>query len=330
MDLRTKWEGRSVLVTGAGGFIGGALAMALVDLGASVVAITKNVEEIDGCTTVVADTADYRKMCDVISSNEIDTIFHLAGSAIVRISSKDPMSTYHSNVMGTVGLLEAARTVGRVKSIICASSDKAYGDHEILPYVETFPLQPKNTYDASKACMDMIGRSYAWNYGMPIVVTRCSNVYGPGDKNFSRLVPNSTRMLLKGARPIIYSDVENMEREFIYIDDVVEAYLLLADTAVNGEAYNIGGTGPVKIRDLIKKLAMAVGCPEVEPNVIQRDPLFKEIQKQYIDASKIEAVCGWKPTTSLETGLRKTVEYYQNVAIEKFLCQAGTKYGIVR
>lgn len=311
-----KWEGKNVLVTGFGGFVGTAMARYLVDAGANVVGLTSaarvswpsNAEGLFPCNVVRADITDYKSMCSVISRYEIDVIFHFAAYAIVRISARDPMTTYNVNVMGTAALLEAARNVGRCSDIIVASSDKAYGDHDELPYREDFALQPKNTYDTSKACMDMLARSYAKNYGMPIKVTRSSNIYGPGDMNMSRLIPNTIMRLLKGESPRIYTDIENMQREFIYIDDVVRACDVLVGAGQPGEAYNIGGTGAWKIRDVIE-LIMEITGKDVPLEVQQRDPEFKEIEKQWIDATKLEAL-GWKPLISLDEGLKRTVQWY--------------------
>lgn len=313
------WKGRRVLVTGAAGFIGCAIAQRLLADKAIVTCLVRTSgwqEDIDlgGATVYEGDVSDYRLLCEIISTNEIEYVFHLAANAIVRVGARDPMSTYQTNVMGTVALLEAVRNVGKtVRKVIVASSDKAYGDHVVLPYKESMALQPKNTYDTSKACADMIARTYAHNYGLPICVTRCSNVYGPGDPNMSRIIPNSICRLIRGECPQLYSDVAEMEREFIYIDDVVEAFLLLGDSSdlINGFAYNVGGTGPVKVERLVEQIIEQMN---VEPGVIEvipRDPEFKEIQKQYISAVALSAATGWTPKVRLEDGLRRTIRYYK-------------------
>jgi len=309
-----NWKDKNVLITGINGFIGSAVAYKLTTLGANVIGLVKEVNKstrFGGCTVLQGDICDPDVVRHAISYYEIDVIFHFAAYAIVRVAAKDPLSTYKVNIMGTVNLLEAARTIGKCTSIIVASSDKAYGDHDVLPYTENFALQPKNTYDTSKACMDMIARTYAYNYDMPIVVTRCSNVYGPGDSNLSRIVPNSVLRVLRGERAQVYSDVSDMTREFIYIEDVVDAYLGLAPVTTDrkGEAYNIGGGGQTKIYDLVNKITKLAGGTE-EPEVLTRDSVFKEIQHQYIDATKLYATTGWKPEVTLEEGLKKTIEWY--------------------
>jgi len=305
--------GKNVLVTGAAGFIGSSMVKELVSQGANVYSLVRsscvtNLERLRGSKIYVGDVCDYSLLSEIISTNEIEYIAHLAANAIVKNSARDPMNTYKVNVMGTVTLLEAARNVGRCKKILVASSDKAYGDHEVLPYTEEMPLLTKNTYDTSKACTDLIARTYAHNYGMPIVVTRCSNVYGPDDPNLSRIIPNTIARLSRGEPPMLYSDVSEMEREFIYIDDVVNACLILLESgsSTNGEAYNIGGAGPISITGLVDSLKDLMGL-RVETLVVQREATFKEIARQYIDATKLFKAVGWKQETSLREGLLKTI-----------------------
>lgn len=309
------WKGKNVLITGVTGFIGSHLARRLRKEGARVVGIVRDIDRVapalmDRC--LMGDICDYDFVRRAISDNEIEFVFHLAASAIVRISARDPMTTYQVNVMGTVNVLEACRSVGKCTSIVVASSDKAYGDHEELPYKETHALVPKNTYDTSKACMDMVARSYAHNYDMPVVVTRCSNVYGPGDMNLSRIIPNTINRILSGVPPLLYSDIEKMEREFIYVDDVTNAYLALARVANSdaGQAYNIGGTGPVRIRDLTKLICDKMNRHDLEPEIVQRDNAFREIQRQYIDAGFLCNSTGWNPEVSLDDGISRTVCWY--------------------
>lgn len=305
---------KNILITGAGGFIGSQLSKRLRAEGKNVIALVSHLGGYHeasllaaGCIVEFGSVTNIERMMNVLSTHEIDTVFHLAAYAIVRLSARDPFSTYQVNVMGTVSLLEACRIVGGVKKIVVASSDKAYGDHEQLPYLETHPLQPKNTYDTSKACMDMISRSYAHNYGMPIVVTRCSNVYGPGDMNWSRIIPNTCKRIVDGLRPMLYSDVEKMIREFIYIDDVVDAYVLLGESSdiTNGKAYNIGGTGHTSIRNVVDTICNG----KSDPVIVERENTFKEIEKQYIDASALSRDTGWSPKIELQDGLKRTMEW---------------------
>lgn len=316
-----SFKDKNILITGINGFVGSSLARFLVYLGANVTGLvhtrSKNhIPILDRCNIVEGDICDFDTVRETLSRFEIEYVFHFAAYAIVRVSSRDPVSAYRINVMGTVNLLEACRSVGTVKKIIVASSDKAYGDHENLPYTESHDLRPRNTYDTSKACMDMISRSYAHNYNMPIVVTRCSNIYGPGDMNTSRLIPNTIRRILHGYKPLVYSDVDSMEREFIYIDDVVLAYACLAEQPIDsvlfyGDAFNIGGTGVSKIHDVVALISKKMGG-DGSVEVVSRDNVFKEIQSQWIDASKMKECFGWEAQTSLELGIEKTIEWYTN------------------
>lgn len=310
------WKGKSVLVTGAAGFIGLAVSHRLLNDGANVSCLVRSPGwqhriDLDEATVYEGDVSDYRLMCEIISSQEIEYVFHLAANAIVRVGARDPMSTYQTNVMGTVALLEAIKNVGRCTKVVVASSDKAYGDHDVLPYIESMALQPKNTYDTSKACTDLIARSYAHNYSLPIVVTRCSNVYGPGDPNKSRIIPNSITRIIRGELPVLYSDVSSMEREFIFIDDVVDACLLLgmSGESTNGDAFNVGGTGSISIEGLVKKICSLMGA-DLELEIVEREPIFKEITRQYIDAGKLNSQTGWVPRTALDDGLRTTIRWY--------------------
>lgn len=306
---------KNILVTGAAGFVGKAIADRLHDLGANVVGIVSDLNHKSPWCAEVADITNHDKMRDLVSRYEIDIIYHLAAYSIVKTAAKDPLSTYKVNVLGTVSVLEAARQVGKKGiRVIAASSDKAYGDHEILPYKETFPLLPKNTYDVSKACADLISQSYVGNYGLDVIVTRCSNIYGPGDTNYSRLVPNTIRRCLLGKGYQIYNDVAEMYREFIYIDDVVNAYVLLADYSGNEKVFNIGKNEMTNVGNLAKLIADI--CQTNLGEVIEREGSFKEIKKQSIDASLLMKETGWEATTDLIDGFSKTVDWHSKLLQE--------------
>lgn len=304
-----------VLITGLSGFVGTALARRLLAQGDEVVGIVRDINSAapvlqqPECHILVGDVCDYDCVSGIVSYYEIDTVYHFAANAIVRVSARDPVSTYRVNVMGTVNVLEACRVIGGVRSIVVASSDKAYGDHDVLPYTEAHELRPKNTYDTSKACMDMVARSYASNYDMPVIVTRCSNVYGPGDTNVSRIVPNTINRILRGKRPEIYSDVADMRREFIFIDDVVEAYCRLRDLR-ESDVFNIGGTGETSILDLVDMIAVKMDMEPGQVDIVTRDSRFREIGRQSIDASKLTARTGWLPQVSLGTGIERSIDWY--------------------
>jgi CDP-glucose 4,6-dehydratase len=316
-----SWRGKNVLVTGINGLIGSNVARMLLYSGANVVGIVRDASHANSdlfrfpnLSLFPGNVTDYRFLREVISTKEVEYVYHFAAYSIVRISAHDPLNAFDVNVMGTVALLEAARNVGNCKRIVVASSDKAYGDHDELPYTENHALQPRNTYDASKACADIVARTFASNYGMPVVVTRCSNVYGPGDYNLSRIVPNTIRRLYNGERPLLYSDVEGMEREFIYVDDVVDAYDRLGRLeSPEHTAYNIGGLGPMRIRDLVSVICQKFGRPDVEPEIVQRDNVFREIQRQYIDSSRLARETGWAPRFNVGDGIHNTILWYQDL-----------------
>lgn len=308
------WKDKNVLITGITGFVGSSVARMLVARGARVVGLVHNKKRVDlgildRCDIVYGDITDYDCLRGIISRYEIDTVFHFAAYSIVRISARDPMTTYNVNVMGTVNLLEAIRNVGTtVRRIVVASSDKAYGDIEI-PYRESQLLDPTNTYDTSKACMDMISRTYALNYDMPIVVTRCSNIYGPGDTNLSRLIPNTIRRIFNGEAPTVYEDVARMEREFIHIADVVSAYDLLGTEELHFSSYNIGGTGEAKILTVIQYISDLMGY-KGEPIIVPRDNVFREIMSQSIDSTRLQNDVGWSWDYDLVSGLQDTINHY--------------------
>jgi CDP-glucose 4,6-dehydratase len=215
-------------------------------------------------------------------------------------------------VRGTWCLLEACRTLGTVQRVVVASSDKAYGSHEELPYREDFPLQPDFPYEVSKACADLIARSYASTYGMRVAVTRLANVYGPGDLNWSRIVPETARALARGERPIIRSD-GTPERDYLYVEDAVDAYLAVAASldrpALNGRAWNVGWGRPVRVLDLVRTLISVSGVA-VEPDIRGEGVPAGEIERQYLDSTAIREELGWEPRWQLEDGLRAAWRWY--------------------
>jgi CDP-glucose 4,6-dehydratase len=243
-----------------------------------------------------------------LSKYEIHYILHLAAQPIVRICHNDPHTAYMTNVIGTLNLLEACRSLTkRPEKIIVMTSDKAYGPHEKLPYVEDAPLVAADSYCTSKACQDMLARSFGITYGLPVVVVRAGNLYGPGDLNTSRLIPRSILRLFDGLSPVLYSGVADYVREFIYIDNVVKAYETLFMLGSNGEAYNVGGTPPQKIGDVITMIRDKVD-PSIEIDIIDKD--FFDLEEQYLDASKLMSL-GWKPEITLDEGLDRSIEWYR-------------------
>jgi CDP-glucose 4,6-dehydratase len=312
-------------VTGAQGFIGTWLAERLLDEGARVVVPRRDFEpdarfRTDGveerCVVVAADVQDYEAMTRVLNEHGVDSVFHLAGQTIVGTANRSPLSTFEANVRGTYVVLEACRAIGVLADplarIVVASTDKAYGSHDELPYREDFPLRPRFPYDVSKACTDMIARSFAATYGMPVAVTRFANVYGGGDLNWSRIVPDTCRALLDGDAPAIRSD-GTPERDYLYVEDAVDAYLAIAasldDQALHGRAWNAGWGSPVAVREIVDRL-IAVSGREVLAEVKGDGTPHGEIDRQYLDARAIRAELGWEPLVGLDEGLRRTYDWY--------------------
>lgn len=320
-----RYSDQAVLVTGAQGFVGGWLAERLLDAGARVVVPRRDVphdsrfrtEGIqERCDVVMADITDYNAVLRVLNEYEVRTVFHLAAQTIVGKAKRSPLSTWESNVHGTYTLLEACRGAATAATpldrIVVASSDKAYGEQAELPYRESTPLSARFPYDVSKACADMIARSYAITYELPIGVTRLANVYGGGDMNFSRLVPDTARALAHGERPVVRSD-GSPERDWIYVEDAVDAYLTVAESLDRpelwGRAWNASNGTAVSVLDLVSTLTQVAGH-DAEPDVQGEGTPAGEIDRQVLDSSSIREELGWEARFDLEDGLRRTYEWY--------------------
>lgn len=326
MSEGVDWEGTSVLVTGGQGFVGSWLCERLVAEGAQVVVPRRDVPALsrfrlegldERCDVVHADLLEYETLVRVVNEHDVKAVFHLGAQTIVGTANRSPHSTFEANVRGTYNLLEACRTVGTVgdpvERIVVASSDKAYGPHDALPYKEDFALQPDFPYDVSKACADLIARSYAATFDLPVGVTRLANVYGGGDVNFSRIVPDTARALVEGKDPVIRSD-GTPERDFLHASDAVDAYLAVAGSLPEGRgrAWNAGPGDPVAVIDVARRL-IAVSGADAEPDVRGSGPLHGEIDRQHLDSTLIREELGWTPRTSLEEGLAEAWEWYRRV-----------------
>lgn len=305
---------RNILITGINGFLGSQCARYFHNKGYHVVGLVRDINiktqpDIHKfCSIVRGDVLDKNLVQSVMSKYEIQDILHLAAQPIVRICNEDPYSAYMTNVVGTLNVLESARLFKKIEKIIVISSDKAYGPAEKLPYREDSPLTIADSYCTSKACQDQIARSYAITYKMPIVTVRAGNLYGPGDMNLSRLIPGSILKLLNGQAPFLYTGVANYIREFIYVNNVADAFKILLDKGVPGEAYNIGGTKPYKILDVIEMIRDKIN-PSQGIELAPKE--FYEIPEQYLDATKLMNL-GWKPETDLSTGLDNAIVWYRN------------------
>jgi CDP-glucose 4,6-dehydratase len=314
-------RGRSVFVTGAYGLLGSWLVKSLVEQGARTTvlkrdAVVRSALVVEGTerrvNVVHGDICDADLIERAVGEYEVDTVFHLAAQTIVGIANTAPLSTFETNIRGTWTVLEACRHLG-VKRVVVAASDKAYGIHERLPYQEDFPLRPLYPYDVSKAATDMIARSYWHTFGLPVAVTRFANLFGGGDLNLSRLVPEAALAAIEGRRPVIRSD-GTLERDFLYVEDAVAAYLaicrLLDDGTGAGEAFNAGGDEPHSVLEVVEMMCRVAGTG-VEPDVRGTGTPPGEITRQWVDSTKLRRLSGWAPQVSLEEGLRRTIEWYR-------------------
>src|SRR3954451_15247126 len=303
--------------------LGAWLVKALLDRGDEVVVLRRDDVQrsaliIEGtearCAVGHGDITDALVVDRAIGEYEVDAVFHLAAQTIVGTATRSPLSTFESNIRGTWVLLEACREHGVARTVV-AASDKAYGPTDQLPYTEEHPLQPLYPYDVSKACTDLIARSYWPTYELPVAVTRFANIYGGGDLNPSRLVPEAVAAVLEGRAPVIRSD-GTPERDFLYVEDAAAAYLAIEraleeeDAGARGEAFNAGGGRPVSVREVVETLERVAGAPLGATFDPARE-LSGEISRQYVDIAKIGRVCGWAPQVSLEEGLKRTLAWYR-------------------
>lgn len=313
-------RGRRVLVTGIGGFVGSALARELLARGAKVIGILRDsagsiqLEAVGirhSVDLVFGSIGDAGLVSRVLAEYEVDTIFHLAAQAMVQVANRSPISTFESNIAGTWTVLEAARLSPVIERVVVASSDKAYGDQPALPYTESTPLHAQYPYDVSKACADLLARCYATSFLLPVAVVRCANIYGPGDLNWSRLVPGTIRAALAAEDPVIRSD-GSPERDYIYLNDAVEAYLMVAEhlPEVAGQAFNFGTGRPVSVLDLVNMILTAVGDAGLRPRVLGE--AAGEISRQSLSHATARQALGWEPQTSLLDGLNRSVDWYRD------------------
>lgn len=305
------------VVTGAEGFLGANLVRALLEAGHDVVGTSLNRKgetSLDAlrisCRIEYGDVLDAAFMERVIAGAEPDWVFHLAAVSIVRVAQASPARALATNVLGTVNVLEACRRAPGLKAVVVASSDKAYGEHG-RPYVETLPLLPVAPYEVSKACADLIAQSYGATYGMRVMVTRCANLYGQGDLNWTRLIPNACKQAAVGWPPVVHAGSEAMRREYLHVQDAAEAYLLLAERGEAG-AYNVGS------RQQATTMAVAASCSKLlggpAPQVVGKGAPFAEIAAQSLDTGKIVAL-GFRPAWKLEEGLAHTAAWYRRYLV---------------
>jgi len=317
----TFWRDRPVLVTGASGLVGGAVVRLLLERGADVACLLRDwvpdSELVRGgllarARVVRGDVRDQALLERALGEHEARTVIHLAAQTTVPVANRNPVSTFESNVAGTWALLEACRRSPQVGQVVVASSDKAYGEHAQLPYDEDAPLLALHPYDVSKACADLVARSYAATWDVPVAVSRCGNFYGPGDLNWNRIVPGTIRSLLRGERPVVRSD-GRFVRDYFFVEDGAAAYLLLAealgrDPNLRGRAFNFSNEQPLTVLELVARIQAVLGSA-LEPEV--RNEASHEIRAQYLSSARARRELGWAPLFSLEQGLERTVAWYR-------------------
>ncbi|HIH30592.1 TPA: NAD-dependent epimerase/dehydratase family protein [Candidatus Micrarchaeota archaeon] len=314
------WNGKSVLVTGATGLLGAHVAKKLAQQGAEVVAIVRDdvpkayfySEGLDRkVSSVRGGLEDYSLVERAMNEYETEVCLHLGAQAIVTTANRSPLSTFEANIKGTWNVLEAARNSNLLKSLVVASTDKAYGTGSNLPYRETDRLAASHPYDVSKACADMLCSAYFHTYDLPVGVTRCGNIFGEGDLNFSRIVPGTTRSIIMGQRPVIRSDGK-MVRDYIYVDDVVDANLALAQAVLEGkcrgDAFNFSYEQPKSVLELVDCIRKAMKS-SLEPIVLNQ--ASNEIREQYLSCRKAREKLGWKPKIDFDGGLKRTIGWYE-------------------
>ncbi len=309
------------MVTGHEGFLGSNLVKRLIGSGCRITGIdlvsSRPLSVLAGLRSEFAhirgDISNFNLTERIIKSKRPNIIFHLAAEAVVGKAKRNPVRTFRSNIEGTWNLLEACRGRGFVEAIVVASSDKAYGSKAELPYTEEMSLEGLQPYDASKSCEDIIARAYHRSYGLPVCVIRCGNIYGPGDYNFSRLIPDAIRCLIKGEGLAIRSD-GTYTRDYVYVDDIVEGYILLAEKMkrlrIYGGAFNLSNERPLSVMEVFEKIKEAFGGSVKRPKVL--NVAQDEIKDQYLSSKKARRLLGWRPRYTIEKGLQRTIYWYEN------------------
>lgn len=322
VGLSGFWQARRVLVTGATGLVGSWLVRNLLRAGAQITALVRDWDPqselirgglVSQIAVVSGAIEDYATLERALVEHEIDTVFHLAPRTIVGAALRSPLATFEANIRGTYNLLEACRRQrDLVERVVVASSDKAYGASDRLPYTESMPPLGRYPYDVSKSCADLIAQSYHQTYGVPVAIARCGNIYGGGDLHWSRVVPGTIRSLHFGERPVVRSD-GGYTRDYVYVEDAVAAYLRLAEMLdredVRGQAFNFGPAEPHSVRDVIGALQRLMRREDLDLDI--RNGAHAEIRHQYLDSAKARRTLDWQPSYSLDEGLTRSVAWYQ-------------------
>lgn len=320
--MRSWWKGKNVFVTGATGLIGSWLTKRLVDEGSNVICLVRDIVPKSNLymngyykkvTIVYGRLEDYNTIERAMNEYEIDTIFHLGAQTIVGAANRSPIGTLEANIKGTWNVLEAARDTRLLKRIVIASSDKAYGSHDKLPYKEDTPLRGMHPYDCSKSCADLLSQMYYKSYKLPVGITRCGNFFGGGDLNFNRIVPGTIRSIINNENPIIRSDGTYI-RDYIYVLDAVDGYMHLAekldDEGIHGEAFNLSNEKRYTVLELVKLILKLMRRADLKPLILNE--AVNEIRNQSLSAEKARKNLGWKSKYDVEAGLKETIAWYKD------------------
>ena len=316
------WQDQNVLVTGCSGFLGLWLTKALVGAGANVTGLVRdgayrsqffNHATKNKINIIWGSIEDYNLLERVVNEYEIEVVFHLAAQAIVGVANQNPLATFEANIKGTWVLLEVCRHHPRLQKIVVASSDKAYGNHDQLPYQEHYPLQGRHPYDVSKSCADLLALSYHNTYQLPVCITRCGNLFGPGDMNFNRIVPGTMQSMIRNETPVVRSD-GSPKRDYVYVEDIVEGYLKLAekmdDEKILGQAFNFGSGEPTSVLKLIKLMLKVADKERLGVDI--KNQASSEIIHQYLSSELALNELGWHPRQTLEKRLEQTYQWYHH------------------
>jgi CDP-glucose 4,6-dehydratase len=312
------WKNKKILITGFEGFLGSNLTQELLKTEAKVIGLDIKTfrkatilcsQDYKKMVVYKGSVTNYKLMRSILRKHSINIIFHLAAEAIVSRSQENPRKAFESNITGTWEVLEAARSQGNMEAIVVTSSDKAYGSHKKLPYREDAPLIANHPYDVSKSCADLIAHTYAHTYGLPVVITRCGNIFGPGDFNFSRIVPDAIRCALTGKTLLIRSDGK-FTRDYVYVEDIVNGYIVLAEKLqklkLSGEAFNFSDEKPLTVLELVKVIFKSLNK---KPNYKILNKAKYEIKHQYLSSLKARKILGWRPKVTLGEGLKETIRW---------------------
>jgi len=313
------WKNKNVFVTGATGLLGSNLTKKLIEEGAKVTILLRDYwqdseliksGDLKKVNIVSGKLEDYELILRTLNEYEIDVVFHLGAQTIVPTAQRNPLSTFNSNIKGTWNLLEACRLVNTVESVVVASTDKAYGTQETLPYDEDMELKGIFPYDVSKVCSDLIAQSYFKTYGLPVAITRCGNIYGPGDLNFSRIVPGAIKSGLLNKTLEIRSDGKFI-RDYIFMDDVVEGNMKIAENIekTKGEAFNLSTNNRLSVLEVVDKVSKVID-KKIEVKIL--DKAKNEIKDQYLSSEKAKKILGWEAKHSFEEGVKKTIDWYKD------------------